>query len=159
MCNLNLIYFRGGWGSWDPLWMCGPSLNGSTVGIVGLGRIGQMVQKMLTPFGVNKFLYHGRKKLSEDLENGSEFQENFEDLLKKSDFVIATCALTQDTANLFDKKAFNLMKPNGVFINTSRGGVVNQEDLIEALQNYQIAMAGLDVMTPEPLPTDHPLTK
>ena len=51
------------------------------------------------------------------------------------------------------------MKPNGVFINTSRGGVVNQEDLIEALQNYQIAMAGLDVMTPEPLPTDHPLTK
>jgi len=150
---------KGGWGSWDPLWMCGPSLNGSTVGIVGLGRIGQMVQKMLTPFGVNKFLYHGRKKLSEDLENGSEFQENFEDLLKKSDFVIATCALTQDTANLFDKKAFDLMKPNGVFINTSRGGVVNQEDLIEALQNYQIAMAGLDVMTPEPLPTDHPLTK
>ena len=98
--------------------MCGPSLNGSNVGIVGLGRIGQMVQKMLTPFGVNKFLYHGRKKIEEDLENGAEFQEKFEDLLQKSDFVIATCALTKETQNLFDKKAFDLMKSTGVFINT-----------------------------------------
>ena len=59
-----LLDFSGGWGSWDPLWMCGPSLNGSTVGIVGLGRIGQNVQKMLTPFGVKKFLYHGRHQIS-----------------------------------------------------------------------------------------------
>ena len=94
--------------------MCGPSLNGSTVGIVGLGRIGQMVQKMLTPFGVKKFLYHGRKRLSEDLENGAEFQNDFEDLLQKSDFVIATCALTKETEKLFNKKAFDLMKSTGV---------------------------------------------
>ena len=139
--------------------MCGPSLNGSTVGIVGLGRIGQMVQKMLTPFGVKKFLYHGRKRLSEDLEKGAEFQNNFEDLLQKSDFVIATCALTKETEKIFNKKAFDVMKSTGVFINTSRGGVVNQDDLIEALKTGSIAMAGLDVMTPEPFPTDHPLTK
>ena len=109
--------------------MCGPSLNGSTVGIVGLGRIGQMVQKMLTPFGVNKFLYHGRKKVEEELENGAEFQEKFEDLLQKSDFVIATCALTKDTQNLFDKKAFDLMKSTGVFINTRFCKIIHPREI------------------------------
>ena len=113
---------------------------------------------MLTPFGVSKFLYHGRNQLSEDLENGAKFT-NFEELLQNSDFVIATCALTEDTKNLFDKKAFAKMKKSAVFVNTARGGVVNQDDLVEALQNGEISMAGLDVMTPEPLPTDHPLTK
>ena len=102
--------------------MCGPSLHGSTVGIVGMGRIGQTVQKMLIPFGVHKFLYHGRNKISEELENGAEFT-NFENLLKNSDFVIATCALTDNTKNLFDKKAFDLMKNSAVFINSSRGGM------------------------------------
>ena len=93
-----------------------------------------------------------------DVENGAEYSD-FEGLLAKSDFVIATCALTKETQHLFDKKAFESMKNSAVFINTSRGGIVNQEDLVEALQNQTISMAGLDVMTPEPLPTDHPLTK
>jgi len=148
----------GGWGSWDPLWMCGNGLSGSTVGIVGLGRIGQTIKKMLTPFGVNKFLYHGRTKLPSDVENGAE-HTNFEELLARSDFVIATCALTKDTKNLFNMEAFKTMKNSAVFINTSRGGIVNQEDLVEALQNRIISMAGLDVMTPEPLPQGHPLTR
>ena len=138
--------------------MCGPSLNNSTVGIVGLGRIGQKVQQMLTPFGVNQFLYHGRKKLPVEAENGAEFC-SFDELLARSDFVIVTCALTEETKNLFDKEAFAKMKPSAVFVNTSRGGVVNQEDLVEALQTKTIGMAGLDVMTPEPLPKDHPLTR
>lgn len=109
--------------------MCGPSLNGSIVGIVGLGRIGQMVQKMLTPFGVSKFLYHGRNRISPDLEAGAEYQ-SFPDLLKRSDFVIATCALTEETKNLFDKKAFGLMKPTSVFVNTSRGGTIEKIRII-----------------------------
>ena len=92
-------------------------------GIVGLGRIGQTVQKMLQPFGVQKFVYTGRHKLSEDLENGAEYKP-FEDLLKMSDFVIVTCALTPDTKEIFNKKAFEIMKPTSVFINTSRGGKV-----------------------------------
>ena len=91
------------------------------LGIVGLGRIGQTVQKMLQPFGVQKFVYTGRHKLSEDLENGAEYK-SFEDLLKMSDFVIVTCALTPDTKEIFNKNAFEIMKPASVFINTSRGG-------------------------------------
>ena len=92
------------------------------------------------------------------MENGAE-HTNFEELLARSDFVIATCALTKDTKNLFNKKAFESMKNSAVFINTSRGGIVNQEDLEEALTNRIISMAGLDVMTPEPLPQGHPLMK
>ena len=76
---------------------------------------------MLQPFGVQRFLYSGRNKLAPDLENGAEFQ-NFEDLLTQSDFVIVTCALTPETKEMFNKKAFDLMKPTSVFINTSRGG-------------------------------------
>lgn len=146
----------GGWGSWDPLWMCGPSLKGSTVGIVGLGRIGQAVQRMLEPFGVSQFLYTGKNQLDPGLTRAAEYS-TFEDLLSRSDFVIATCALTEDTRHMFNRQAFELMKPSAVFINTSRGGVVDQEALEWALSNNQISLAGLDVMTPEPLPTNHPL--
>ena len=93
---------------------------------MGLGRIGQTVQKMLQPFGVQKFVYTGRHKLSEDLENGAEYK-SFEDLLKMSDFVIVTCALTPDTKEIFNKNAFEIMKPTSVFINTSRGGKVTSQ--------------------------------
>ena len=91
-------------------------------GIVGLGRIGQTVQKMLQPFGVEQFLYTGRNKIASELENGAKFQ-TFEELLRKSDFVIVTCALTPDTKDKFNQEAFDLMKPTSVLINTSRGGM------------------------------------
>ncbi|KAI4890909.1 hypothetical protein NFI96_017287 [Prochilodus magdalenae] len=78
-------------------------------------------------------------------------------LLGESDFVVVSCALTPETQGLCDKAFFSRMKRTAVFINTSRGAVVNQEDLFEALTAGQIAAAGLDVTTPEPLPTDHPL--
>jgi len=113
---------------------------------------------MLQPFGVEQFLYTGRNKIASELENGAKFQ-TFEELLGKSDFVIVTCALTPDTKDKFNKEAFELMKPTSVLVNTSRGGVINQNDLIFALENGKIAMAGLDVMVPEPIPIDHRLTK
>ena len=94
------------------------------VGIVGLGRIGQTVQKMLHPFGVEQFLYTGRNKIASELENGAKFQ-TFEELLGKSDFVIVTCALTPETKDKFNKEAFEMMKPTSVLVNTSRGGKKN----------------------------------
>jgi len=80
-------------------------------------------------------------------------------MCKESDFVIVTCALTEQTKEIFNEEAFSMMKKNAVFVNTSRGGVVDQNALIKALKNKTIFSAGLDVMTPEPLPTDHELTK
>ncbi|XP_032634641.1 glyoxylate reductase/hydroxypyruvate reductase-like isoform X2 [Chelonoidis abingdonii] len=78
-------------------------------------------------------------------------------LAEESDFVAVTCSLTPDTKGMCNKDFFSRMKKTSVFINTSRGAVVNQEDLYQALVSGQIAAAGLDVTTPEPLPTDHPL--
>ncbi|XP_038259494.1 glyoxylate reductase/hydroxypyruvate reductase isoform X2 [Dermochelys coriacea] len=148
---------NGGWTTWKPLWMCGYGLSGSTVGIIGLGRIGQAVAHRLKPFGVKKFLYTGSRPKP---ENAMEFQAEFvplAKLAKESDFVVVTCSLTPDTKGVCNKDFFSRMKKTSVFINTSRGAVVNQEDLYQALVSGQIAAAGLDVTTPEPLPTDHPL--
>ncbi|CAG5121892.1 unnamed protein product [Candidula unifasciata] len=150
---------NGEWGSWKPMWLCGPGLEGATVGIVGFGRIGVTVGRCLKPFGVASFLYSGRsEKPVEAKELGAMFV-SFDELLAKSDFVVACCALTDKTRNLFNASAFKKMKNSAVFVNTSRGGIVNQNDLITALQSGQIGAAGLDVTTPEPLPTDSPLLK
>ncbi|XP_005105201.1 glyoxylate reductase/hydroxypyruvate reductase [Aplysia californica] len=149
---------NGEWGTWKPTWLCGSGLDGSTVGIVGLGRIGIAVAQCLKPFGVAQFLYSGRSEKPEAESIKAKFVP-FDDLLQTSDFVIACCALTQDTAGLFNKDAFSKMKKSAIFVNSSRGGVVNQEDLLHALTSGEIAGAGLDVTSPEPLPTDNPLLK
>jgi len=148
----------GDWPAWSPQWLCGPELAGSTVGIVGLGNIGRAVMARLKPFGPSRFLYSGRCKKEEDWEDGAEFV-SFEQLLQHSDFVLVTCAFSPELHHKFDKAAFATMKSSAVFINTSRGGIVNQEDLAEALSTNQIFAAGLDVMTPEPLPPSDPLTR
>jgi len=137
---------------------CGPELSGSTVGIVGLGQIGQAVMHRLRPFKVARFVYSGRSKKDESWEEEAEFVA-FDELLKVSDFVVVTCSYSPELHHMFDSRAFGLMKNSSIFVNTSRGGIVNQDDLVTALTSRTIFAAGLDVMTPEPIPTDHPLTK
>ena len=146
----------GTWGTWSPLWLCGPTLSGSTVGIVGLGRIGNAVAKRLRPFGIEKLLYTGRHRKDYDAETNAEFVP-MEFLLQNSDFVIVTCALTADTKEMFNKDSFRKMKNSAIFVNTSRGGLVNQSDLCDALKSGEIYGVGLDVTSPEPLPPDSPL--
>uniref|UniRef100_A0A674BVG0 Glyoxylate reductase/hydroxypyruvate reductase n=1 Tax=Salmo trutta TaxID=8032 RepID=A0A674BVG0_SALTR len=147
---------NGGWSTWKPLWLCGYGLSGSTVGVIGLGRIGMAIARRLKPFGVKKLLYSGRTAKSNAAEVEGEYVP-LDTLVSESDFVVVSCALTPDTQGLCNKDFFCKMKNTAVFINTSRGAVVNQEDLYQALSSGQIACAGLDVTTPEPLPTDHPL--
>ncbi|KAG7313954.1 hypothetical protein KOW79_022450 [Hemibagrus wyckioides] len=147
----------GGWGTWRTLWLCGYELANSTVGILGLGRIGVAIAERLKPFKVKKFIYTDvvpRPELAEGIQ--AEFV-SMDELARQSDFLAVCCALTPDTQGICNKKLFSKMKETAIFINTSRGGVVNQEDLYEALSSGQIAGAGLDVTTPEPLPTNHPL--
>ncbi|XP_033829839.1 glyoxylate reductase/hydroxypyruvate reductase [Periophthalmus magnuspinnatus] len=147
---------NGGWSTWKPLWLCGYGLSGSTVGIIGLGRIGMAIAQRLMPFGVKRLLYTGRTAKPHAAEVNGEFAP-IDTLLSESDFIVISCSLTPETQGLCDKAFFSKMKNTAVFVNTSRGAVVNQEDLYEALKNGQIAAAGLDVTTPEPLPTNHPL--
>ncbi|XP_072526436.1 glyoxylate reductase/hydroxypyruvate reductase isoform X1 [Salminus brasiliensis] len=147
----------GGWGTWRTLWLCGHELADSTVGILGLGRIGVAIAERLKPFKVKKFIYTDvapRPELAEMIQ--AEYV-SMDELARRSDFLAACCALTPETQGICNKNLFSKMKSTSIFINTSRGGVVNQEDLYEALSTGQIAGAGLDVTVPEPLPTNHPL--
>ncbi|GFY52232.1 hypothetical protein TNIN_303341 [Trichonephila inaurata madagascariensis] len=129
--------------SWSPLLFCGQGLKNATVGIVGMGRIGQAVLKRLLPFGIAKALYYDVFHPIPPAEEMGAIYTPFEDLLKQSDYVVAMCNLSDETR-----------APNFYF----RGGVVNQDDLYDALKSGQIRAAGLDVMVPEPLPKDHKLT-
>ncbi|KAG6928907.1 glyoxylate and hydroxypyruvate reductase, partial [Chelydra serpentina] len=150
---------NGGWGTWKPLWMCGYGLTDSTVGILGLGRIGAAVMARLKPFGVKRFLYADagpRPDMATKIP--AEFVP-LDELARHSDVIVVCCALTPETQGICGNSLFSRMKDTAIFINTSRGGVVNQEALYQALVNGQIAAAGLDVTEPEPLPTDHPLFK
>jgi lactate dehydrogenase-like 2-hydroxyacid dehydrogenase len=147
---------EGAWGPWRPAWMTGADIFGSTVGIVGLGRIGAAVAQRLVGFGC-RLLYSGSApKPAVAGPVGAEFVD-FSTLLAESDFVTIHCPLNAATHHLFDAAAFARMKRSAILINTSRGGVVDQEALYSALATGQIAAAGLDVTTPEPLPPDHPL--
>ncbi|XP_041653614.1 glyoxylate reductase/hydroxypyruvate reductase [Cheilinus undulatus] len=147
---------NGGWTSWKPLMLCGYGLSGSTVGVIGLGRIGMAIARRLMPFGVKRLLYSGRAAKAYAAEVNGEFV-SLDTLVSESDFIVVSCSLTPETQGMCDKAFFSKMKNTAVFINSSRGAVVNQEDLYEALTSSQIAAAGLDVTTPEPLPTNHPL--
>ncbi|XP_050347797.1 glyoxylate reductase/hydroxypyruvate reductase isoform X1 [Nymphalis io] len=146
----------GGWVSWAPTWMTGPGLAGSTVGIVGLGRIGQAIAKRIRSFNPCKILYFNRSEKKEAKEIGA-IKVSFDELLAQSDFVICSAALVPETKEIFNKSAFEKMKRTAIFINTSRGGTVDQDALIDSLKNNTIRAAGLDVTTPEPLPLDSPL--
>jgi len=144
--------------SWSPLLFCGQGLKNATVGIVGMGRIGQAVLKRLLPFGIAKALYHDVFHPIQPAEEMGAIYTPFEELLKQSDYVVSMCNLSEETKGMFNKRAFEMMKTTAVFINTSRGEVVNQDDLYDALKNHQIKGAGIDVTVPEPLPKDHKLT-
>ncbi|XP_018372363.1 PREDICTED: glyoxylate reductase/hydroxypyruvate reductase [Trachymyrmex cornetzi] len=156
--HANLAIYKGEWTSWSPVWMCGTGLAGKVVGIVGLGRIGFRVAEILKSFNVAKILYFNRTVKEEASKFDGE-KVDFPTLLQNSDFVIVTVALTPQTRYMFNSWAFNQMKKTAIFVNGSRGDVVDQQALIDALQNKTIAAAGVDVTTPEPLPINHELLK
>lgn len=148
---------NGTW-SFGPQWQLGQEIRGATIGIVGYGGIGQTIGKILQAFKISQILYTGHREKPEAKKYNAKFV-TLDDLLSKSDFVFACVPLTKETTNMFDLTKFKTMKPTSIFVNISRGPVVQQEDLIQALKERIIFAAGLDVMTPEPLPTDHEFLK
>lgn len=146
----------GQWQTWGLTLLLGQEVYGATLGIVGLGRIGQAVARRARGFGM-KVLYHDAARQPEaEAELGLEYR-SLDDLLRESDFVSLHTTLTDETQGLIGARAFALMKPTAILINTSRGPVVDPEALYQALQEGQIAYAALDVTDPEPLPADHKL--
>jgi lactate dehydrogenase-like 2-hydroxyacid dehydrogenase len=145
----------GQWVTWRPLEMAGRDLYGSIVGIVGLGRIGKAVARRLRGFDC-RLLYTDPRPDRDAAALGAAFVE-FDALLGASDFVTLHCPLNDATRGLIDAAALRKMKPGAILINTSRGPVVDQTALIEALRTGVIAGAGLDVTDPEPIAPDDPL--
>jgi len=147
----------GRWKTWGPMLLLGPDVHGSTLGIVGFGRIGQALARRAVGFGMT-VLYHDVARADPVVEAtyGATFVP-LQDLLARSDFVSLHVNLTPETRHLMNADRLAWMKPSAVLVNTSRGPVVDQRALYEALRDGVIFAAALDVTDPEPIPTDEPL--
>ena len=148
---------KGEWTFFRPQADLGIELKNKTLGIFGLGRIGvQMALRCKGAYNM-KIIYHNRKpnKEAEKLLRASFV--SFDELLSQSDVLSVHCALNNETRGVFDKTAFSKMKPTSLFVNTARGGVHNEKDLLEALNGGKIWGAGLDVTNPEPMDANNPL--
>uniref|UniRef100_A0A2S2QHN4 Glyoxylate reductase/hydroxypyruvate reductase n=1 Tax=Sipha flava TaxID=143950 RepID=A0A2S2QHN4_9HEMI len=134
----------------------GQGLANSVVGIIGCGNIGISVAGMLRGFKLSELLYTSRKPKPAVECLGGKYVL-VDDLVRLSDFIILTSVLVPETKFIINKDRLALMKSNAVIINVGRGQLIDQDALIDALRNKYIRGAGLDVMTPEPLPLDNPL--
>jgi glyoxylate reductase len=137
----------------------GNDLQGKTIGIFGLGRIGGTLAKRAKAFDM-KILYYNRKRVSKSKEKSLNVKYvSFEKLISQSDFISIHVPHTKETDHLFNMKIFKKMKKSAFLINTSRGKIVNEKDLVIALNKKIISGAGLDVFESEPIKKSNPLTK
>ncbi|MGO8881257.1 MAG: 2-hydroxyacid dehydrogenase [Desulfomonilaceae bacterium] len=140
----------GKWGPWAPFGFLGSEVTGKTLGIIGLGQIGKEVTRRAKGFRM-PILYHNRKRIpeNEELQLGAKYVD-LETLLKESDFVSIHVLLNDQSRGLIGANELGLMKPSAFLINVSRGPVINENTLVEALRTKKIAGAGLDVYEKEP---------
>jgi glyoxylate reductase len=147
---------QGGWLSWSPMGFTGMDVHGTTVGIIGMGRIGEAVARRAKGFNMH-VLYHNRNRKAEAEEKyGVEFAE-LDDLLKRADHVVILTPFTDETKGMIGERELSLMKKTATLISVSRGGIVDEAALYDALTNETIFAAGLDVFETEPVPLRHPL--
>ena len=141
----------------DENWF-GFQVSGMTLGIIGMGRIGLEFAKRSMGFDM-KLLYHNRHQCSKETEESvnATYIPDLTNLLGQSDYVVLLAPSAKDTYHMMGREQFRAMKKTGIFVNVSRGKLVDQDALVEALRDGTIAAAGLDVTDPEPLPRDHPL--
>jgi phosphoglycerate dehydrogenase-like enzyme len=146
-------------GSWrNPVRSGVYEIGGKTIGIIGLGNIGRLVATMVRGFGPAEVIYHDTANIPAEVEAELGVRRvGFEELLSTSDIVTVHVPLFSETLGMMNSDAFTLMKESAIFINTCRGPVQNEADLIDALNDGQIRAAGLDVFEVEPTPVDNPL--
>jgi lactate dehydrogenase-like 2-hydroxyacid dehydrogenase len=146
----------GLWLTWAPLFMAGQDVHHATIGIVGMGRIGYEVARRATGFQM-RILYSDQRP-SPDAERDFGAQRvEMDELLAQSDFVTLHTPLLPETRHLISTRELAMMKPTAALVNTSRGPVVDQRALFEALSAGVIGAAGLDVFETEPVPLSEPL--
>ena len=140
----------GEWTGWSPTQLLGEPLRGRTLGIVGMGAIGQAVAQRAQGFGMS-VVYFNRNRVALEIETslGAELV-SFDELLRRSDFISLHAPLNEQSRHMFDARAFNLMKPTAVLVNTGRGALIDEAELVNVLRDRRIASAGLDVYEFEP---------
>ena len=160
--NKNVFYYddftrKGDWTNrWDvKAW----DLAGKNIMVIGFGRIGSNFVKRALAFDMNVYVYDPYIDHEKIKKSGAIAIENLNDNLSKMDAITLHCPKNEETTNLFTKKEFQTMKKNAFIINCARGGILNEDDLYEALLNEKIAGAGLDVFDVEPTPSSNPLFK
>ena len=160
--NKNVFYYddftrKGDWTNrWDvKAW----DLAGKNIMVIGFGRIGSNFVKRALAFDMNVYVYDPYIDHEKIKKSGAIPIQNFKNNLSKMDAITLHCPKNEETTNLFTKKEFQRMKKNAFIINCARGGILNEDDLYEALLNEKIAGAGLDVFDVEPTPSSNPLFK
>jgi lactate dehydrogenase-like 2-hydroxyacid dehydrogenase len=146
----------GAWQHWDPGLLLGADVGGTTLGIIGMGRIGKAVARRAAGFGMRVLYTKPRRDRESELGLRVEYRE-LADLLAESDHVMVLAALTSETRGLIGYEQFAAMKPTATFVNAARGPIVDTAALLAALEAGEIMSAALDVTDPEPIPSDHPL--
>jgi lactate dehydrogenase-like 2-hydroxyacid dehydrogenase len=150
---------NGNWKfGWTPDLFLGYDVHGSTLGIIGLGEIGTLVAKRARGFDMQVIYYSKTRKRQMESELDITFVP-LEELLRRSDFVSIHVSLNKDNFHMIDESKIKLMKKTAFIINTSRGKVINEQHLINALRNKVIGGAGLDVYESEPISRSNPLTQ
>jgi lactate dehydrogenase-like 2-hydroxyacid dehydrogenase len=139
----------GQWTSWSPSFMVGRQTTGKKFGIIGMGRVGLAVKKIVSGLGMEVH-YSNRRRLPPETEQGAIHHDSVEDLLGAVDVVSLNCPSTPETANLMDARRLGLMKKGAILVNTARGSLIDEAALIDALKSGHLFAAGLDVFKTEP---------
>lgn len=137
------------WADWGATFQLGKQVSGSKLGILGMGRVGQILAKRARGFDM-EIHYYNRTQLPSDLEMGATYHDNIESLLPHCDFLSIHCPATPETHHIINQRTINLLPDNAVLVNTARGAVINDDDLISALKSGKLFSAGLDVFNDEP---------
>ena len=139
----------GEWDAWSPAFMVGIQMTGKRLGIIGMGRVGQVVARRARGFDMAVH-YHNRRRLDAETEAGAVHHDTLEGLLPRCDFLSIHCPATPETRHLLDARRIALLPDGAIVVNTARGAIVDDEALIAALRSGKVAGAGLDVFNNEP---------
>lgn len=146
----------GSWEQWEPEGLFGRDVSGTTLGILGMGRIGTAVARRAAAFDMEILYWSRSEAFAVEREYGAK-SATFESVLERSDHIVVCLPLSTETRGLVGSSAFALMKPTANLVNIARGPIVDTDALVDALAVGRIRCAALDVTDPEPLPPDHPL--
>ncbi len=139
----------GAWGAWSPSFMVGKQVSGARIGIIGMGRVGQVMAQRARGFDMDVH-YHNRSRLPEELEKGATYHKTVEGLLSNADFLSLHCPATPETTGLINKERLAHIPDGAILVNTARGALIDEDAFLDAIKSGKLSAAGLDCFQIEP---------